>query len=119
MRRRGLAVLIERPSDRGEGEVVPRDLVPREQADLEAFRSGGKIRAAQVGAVDELNLADPWDAVDGEQAVDGDVGLRLLPGLALSCLGRRFVKLQISGWQGPESAPRLDGAPAEQDPAVP
>jgi len=42
LRRGGFTVVVERPFDRGKGERVPRDLVHRKSANLEAFRPGGR-----------------------------------------------------------------------------
>src|ERR1700736_1158113 len=41
-----LAIMLERPAHRGESELVPRDLVPGEELDLEALGAGGEFRRA-------------------------------------------------------------------------
>src|SRR5215469_9484004 len=67
-----VAVVVERPAYRRKGDVVPGDLVPAEESDLKAFGTGGELGRCQVGAVDDLHLADARDIIDGEQSVDGD-----------------------------------------------
>src|SRR5580658_5202022 len=103
-----VAVVVERPAHRGEGEVVPGDLLPGEELDLEALGPGREFRRRQMGAIDELHLADARNVVDGEQAVDSDARLRLFPGLADGPGRRRFIELEVSGRQGPVATPRID-----------
>jgi hypothetical protein len=60
-------------------------------------------------------LADAADAEDAEDAVEHDFRLRFLPGFARRPFFERLAQFQISGGKGPETAPRLDRAPAHQD----
>src|SRR5690606_11249846 len=76
-------------------------------------------RRNQVGEIDELDLADPGNAVDGEQAADIEPRARLLPRLALRALDSGFVQLEIARRQGPEALARVDGPPAQQDTLLP
>ena len=39
-----VAIMVKRPAHRGEGELVPGDLVPGEEPHLEALRPGGEFR---------------------------------------------------------------------------
>src|SRR5690349_3931826 len=103
--------MIERPTHRGEGEVVPRDVAPGEELDLEAFGAGGELRAREMRAIDQLHLADARNVIDRQQAVDDDPRIGLFPGFADRAGERRLVKLEKSRGQGPIAAPRIDGAP--------
>jgi hypothetical protein len=62
---------------RGEGDVVPRDLVPGEERDFEAFGAGRDRIVDEAGAVDQLDLADPRDVVDRQEPLDLDLCLSL------------------------------------------
>src|SRR5690242_14134051 len=70
-----LAVVVEGPAHRREGDLVPRDLVPGEERDFEAFRAGRDRVVDEAGAVDQLDLADPRDIVDRQEALDPDACL--------------------------------------------
>src|SRR3990170_5953390 len=87
----GLAEMAERPAHRGERDVVPGNVGPAEQADLDAFRAGCDLGRQQTGAIDYLHLAQPRDAVDAEHAVDLDPCARFLPGLAQGAFGGGLV----------------------------
>ena len=113
------AVVLQGPAHRGEGQIRPRDRCPVEQADLRAFRPRLDRRRQEARDIDELDLGEPGDVVDGEQALDLDAGAGLFPGLALGALEAGLVQLHIAGRQGPEAVARVDGAPAEQDLALP
>src|SRR5581483_12433834 len=64
-----LPEVLQRPADRGKGKVVPGDLLPREELDLEALGSRLEAWRRKVRAIDHLHLADAGDIVDGEQTV--------------------------------------------------
>ena len=68
----------------------------------------------EAGAEDHLHLPDAADAEHAEDAVQHDIGLGFLPGLARRALFQRLAVLQVTGGQGPETAARLDGAAAHQ-----
>src|SRR5262249_11610494 len=114
-----LAVVREGPADGGEGDLRPWNFFPREEADLGALRSGRHLGREQPGAIDDLHLREPGDGVDREHALDLDLGARLLPGLAQRAVGRALVQLEIAGRKRPEPLARIDGAPAQQDTALP
>src|SRR5262249_10686111 len=115
----GLAVVAERPAHRWKGEVGPRDLLPAEEADLGALGAGCDVGRGEVGAVDHLYLGKPRDGVDGEHAIELDLGAGLFPRLAQGAVGRGLVQLEVAGGQRPVSAPRMDGAAAEEDAVLP
>src|ERR1700675_2181252 len=78
-----VAVVVEGPMHRWESDVVPRDLVPGEERDFEAFGARGHGVVEEARAVDQLDLADPRNVVDREEPLDLNLCLGLLPGLAL------------------------------------
>ncbi len=100
--------------DRGEGDVVPGDLVPGEERHLLAFRPGLEARARQAGAVDHLHLADARDRVDAQQQFDLYGRARFFPGLARRTLFRGLVVFHVARGQGPVARARLDRPAAEQ-----
>src|SRR5439155_26308030 len=53
--------IVQRPADTREGDLLPGDLVPREQRHLVALRSGGDIGHRQARTEDQLHLADARD----------------------------------------------------------
>src|SRR5262249_13637975 len=114
-----LAVVRERPADRGKRDLRPGNIVPREQPHLGALRPGRDVGRGQARAVDDLHLREARDGVDGEHALDLDLGARLLPGLAQRTVGRGLVQLEVAGRQGPEAPARIDVAPAQQDAVLP
>src|SRR5688572_31615184 len=79
-----LLELVQRPAHRGKGDVVPRDAIELEQADLEALRSRADIVGDQARAIHQLDLADARHGIDRKQRVDLDPGARFFPGLARS-----------------------------------
>ena len=91
-----LAIMLQRPADRWESQLGPRDLLPVEEADLKALGPGGDRLVEQPGAIDQLHLADARDVVDRQQPFDLDPRPRLLPGLALGASARRFIRVQES-----------------------
>src|SRR5579859_1814725 len=103
----------QRPMDGGEGEVVPGDLVPGEEPDLETLGTRLEAGLSQSCSVDHLDLADPGNVIDREQALDRDAGAGFLEGLARGTGHRRLVHLEIPRGQRPVAAPRLDRALAE------
>lgn len=76
------------------------------------------VGLGKPGPADDLHLRDTADAVDGEHAVECDVGAVFLERLAGGALGRALVQLEIAGGKGPEAQTWLDGAAAEQDTVV-
>src|SRR2546423_12767077 len=50
----GLAIVLERPADRGEGKLLPRDLFPPVECDLQALLSRLDRIVEKPGTVDEL-----------------------------------------------------------------
>src|SRR5271169_2791768 len=99
--------MLQRPADRREGEIGPRDFVPAEQTDLETLRPCRDGLVQQPRAKDQLHLADPRNVIDREEPLDLDPGVRLLPSLALGSGTRRLVELEIAGRQGPIAVTRL------------
>src|SRR6516164_7559928 len=112
-RRPRLAIMLQRPADRGERELAPWDLLPVEEPDLETFRSGLDRLVEQPGTIDQLHLADPRDVINRQQSFDLDSRPGFLPGLALSAGARRFVELEIAGRQGPVAVARVDRTAAQ------
>src|SRR5262245_6082402 len=82
-RRPRLTIVLQRPAYGGESELVPRDFLPTEEPDLQAFLSCLDGFVEKAGAIDQLYLADARDVVDREQPLDLDPGACLLPRLAL------------------------------------
>ena len=74
----------------------------------------GDIGRGEAGAKDHLDLADAADAEHAENAVQHDLGLRLLPGFARGTLLERLAVFQIACGQGPEAAARFDRAATHQ-----
>ena len=109
---------VERPAHGGEGELAPGNLPPAHQAHSGAFRAGRNRRRGEARAENQLHLREARDGKDGEQPVDLDGRARLLDRLALRPVLRRLMQLQIARRQGPEALARLDGPPAEQQPAA-
>ena len=110
---------VKRPVHRRKRQLVPRDVLPTEKPNVEAFDAGGEARAIGEGAAeDDLDLADPADAEERQGAVEPDVCPGFLERFALRAFGEGFAMFQVAGGEGPKAAPRLDGAAAEHDLAV-
>src|SRR5262249_17450959 len=77
-----LLELMQRPAHRGESDVVPRDPVEFEQANLQTLRPRADVVGDQACPIHQLHLADARDGIDREQGLDLDPGARLLPGFA-------------------------------------
>src|SRR5690349_22345904 len=106
-----LALVLKRPVHRWEGKLGPRDVLPGEESHFETFLPGPHRLVEKAGAIDQLNLADPRNVIDGEQPFDLDAGSRLLPGFALGAGACRLVELQKTGRPRPIPVTRLDRAP--------
>src|SRR5207244_4528757 len=61
------AIVLERPANRGEGELRPRDFRPIEEPDLKALRSRLNPFFQQPRAIDQLYLADARNGVYRQQ----------------------------------------------------
>src|SRR5579872_3836875 len=113
-----MAMVVERPFDRRESKIGPGDLFPGEELHLEAFRAGREEGLGEMGAVDDLYLADPGYVINREEPVDDDPGIGFLQRLAHGTRAGRFIELEIARGQGPEAAARIDRAPAQQQPVT-
>jgi DNA-binding transcriptional LysR family regulator len=85
--------VAERPVHGGKGEHLPGNVLPAEQVKLQGLRPGREFRRAEACAVDQLDLADSGNRVDGQKLIDLDLGPGFLPGLAPRTLGRALVEL--------------------------
>lgn len=111
----------QRPMDRGERDLVPRNLVRGEQPNLQAFNARterGRPYVAKPGAEDDLHLADPGDAEDAENALDRDDGLGFFQCLSRGALFQRLAEFHVTGRQSPKTLPRLNRSAAHQDSSV-
>src|SRR5262245_57727143 len=112
-------MMLERPVHTWEGEIAPGNLLPGEEPCLQAFGAGRELTGCEAGAKNQLHLRDAWHRVDRQQAVDLDLGLRLLPCLARRAFGRRLPFFHVTGRDGPEARARLYRAAAQQNSSVP
>lgn len=104
---------------RGERQFGPWQQCPVEQPDIQAFDTGGKSGGSiKPGAEDDLDLPDAADAVNREDAVQGDAGAAFLKCLAPGTLLDSFLQFEITRRKGPKPAPRLDRPAAQQHFAV-
>src|SRR5215831_8526847 len=97
----GVALMVQGPAHRRKSDLVPRDLIPPEEADFEALRPGRDRLVGEPGAVDQLYLAEPRDVVDRQQPLDKDAGARLFPGLPPRASRGGLVQFEIARRQGP------------------
>mmetsp|Transcript_12884 Transcript_12884/g.28458 ORF Transcript_12884/g.28458 Transcript_12884/m.28458 type:complete len:241 (-) Transcript_12884:214-936(-) len=115
-----VARVFQGPPDCRKREVLPRNLFPREKAYLQRLYAGLYFAARQLRGVDHLYLR-PGQIVHGEQCRPGriEIGPRLLRGLARRPRSRGFAELEESLRKPPASPAGLDGATAEEHPALP
>src|SRR6185312_1204249 len=59
-----LAPMLQCPQHAGKSQLLPREFIPGEQANIGAFRAGRDISAEQPRAVHHLHLADARDVVN-------------------------------------------------------
>ena len=111
---------IQRPAHRWKGDFVPRDVVPTEQRDIEAFGPGGVDRIARIGEVrpkDRMDLPNPSDAEQSEQAFDGDRGAGFFEHFPARAFLQRLAEFHVARRQCPKAPAGLDRAAAHQDAA--
>src|SRR5512143_2127775 len=112
-------VVAERPADRAEGELLPRNLLLAEEPHVEALRAGAEVKVDQAGAEDHVDLADLRQADHRVERADLDAGARLLERLARRARVERLVVLEEACGQRPQTLTRLDGAPAQEHLVLP
>src|SRR5690606_2382080 len=94
--------------DRREGDFLPGDRFPGKKLDFHRFRARGDVRIQKSCPVDQLDLTDPGDGIDGQKLIDLDLRPGFLPSLSTGTFLCRFLQLEIAGWQGPVAFTRLD-----------
>src|SRR5690606_28290597 len=109
------AELGQGPADAWKRQVLPRNVRPWQQRDLQAFHTGGDVAVLEGRAVDDLDLADAGDRIDRKQSIDANEGVGLLARLAPRGVLGALVQLHVAGRQGPVSLARIDGAAAQQN----
>src|SRR5690606_30342708 len=109
-----LVIVIERPADGGESQLLPRNIVPRRERDFLAFGSGRR-RIEEARPVKDLHLADAGYGIDGEHRFDLEFGAGLFPRLAPRALLDALAELEEARRQRPESLAGFDGAPAHEN----
>jgi len=103
----------------GECQVAPGDLGLGIQADLLTLGSGGVSRLDQACAKHDVHLVCMDDADDRQQRAHLDRRPRLFVAFARGGRLQGFAVLHESGRYGPIAEPRLDGAAAQENPALP
>ena len=107
-RRPRFAIVLERPANRGEGELRPRNFCPIEEPDLKALGSRLNPFFQQPCAIDQLYLADARNVVYRQQSFYFYTSSSLLPGLPLRTRTRRLIELEVTCRQSPIAVTRVD-----------
>lgn len=112
-------VVFEAVRNTAEGDLAPRNVIRRQQGDLETFIPGRIIRCGETATIEEMNLVDVRDADHRKWRINDDSRTGLLVCFATSRSGSRFTVFHETGGHRPESASRFDGAAAKEDAILP
>ncbi len=96
------------PAYGGEGEHVPWYVIPCEKADLETLYASGDAGFDEAGAIDDLDLTNSTHVVDGEDAVERNLGAGFLHRFSAGAFRCSLAQLEIPGRKRPVSRARLD-----------
>jgi hypothetical protein len=88
--------MFQRPMNAGEGNLRPRNIVPRKQLHFEAFGTGGEFFFFQPRAIHQLHLAQTRYGIDRKQPIKNDLAFRFLPRFAARTILRRLVFFEIT-----------------------
>ena len=77
------------------------------------------LAVRQPAGIEQMDLVDVRDVYQREQLSDGDLGAGFLPCFARCGVGGCFVVFHETRRQRPKPEAWLDGAPTQQNPAVP
>jgi hypothetical protein len=100
-------------------QILPRHVSLLVQAHLQAFRPRREIRLQQFGPEHHMYLVGTRHADHGQQRADLDLRQCLLVTFSRRRGLQGFAVFHETGRHRPKSEPRLDGAAAQQDLALP
>src|SRR6185436_2824877 len=113
-----LQVALERKPGAEESDVVPGNLLRGHELHLEAFRSRAEDWGRELRPEKHVHLMRVHDAHQGEEGADFDLREGFFLRLASGALLQGLAVLHESGGHRPEPQARLDGALADEDPAL-
>src|SRR5688572_32293006 len=116
-RRAIFEIASQRELDARKRDIGPRHFALLDEPRLEALDADPECVARQHGAEHHVHLLGMQHVHDGTQAADLDPGQGLFVALAGGGLLQGLADFHEAGGDGPEAAPRLDGAAANQDAA--